>query len=416
MINNTNLIKLDIYSDYIPIVSSITNIFNLFQIFFIRNCIDSANINHHYFSYIKDKSYFRVITLCIPILGNITIFLADYFERKNILNSISKGNIDPFITSSIAFKYDKKVSIAALSTNKLAWQYIGKPLQNDLDIIATISRINSKCKKLRDVSELLQKHPDILENGEIRSIKLFSGTQSKCNGSTSIEKVKSIFARLSKTQESGISFNKDKISEKIRGGTCSAMSLKFAKCYIKHRERLSDCNCENSVNANCTSLALLSSIQSLEKKFATSNEKMRTRQAAFNTIEVVKKVFPVVDYSKNKVQSLAHYYGFTIDYTSNPIDTRVITSANQLTNHIDSLPQGIFLIRGIFSANNEKLEHYGHSMVYINNDLFKVFYDPEEGARILSKKRIHEDFFAIFRNLLSKWYIDNVRFFRLAAA
>ncbi len=50
------------------------------------------------------------------------------------------------------------------------------------------------------------------------------------------------------------------------------------------------------------------------------------------------------------------------------------------------LSDGLYLLRTIKPANNEKLEEHGHSMVYVKQGKEGFLYDPNEGVRHLVGK------------------------------
>lgn len=80
-----------------------------------------------------------------------------------------------------------------------------------------------------------------------------------------------------------------------------------------------------------------------------------------------------------------------------------------------SLPEGIYLLRIIKPAQNEKLEQYGHSTIYIKENDYKVFYDPNYGAYNLTDEDIASKFFTIFQTQWLMYEINKIRFHRLSA-
>lgn len=78
------LISCDSICDYIPVISTITNLFFGILEKLVLGCITLNSINkNHYFSYIKDKSLVRCVTLLVPFLGNIIVGIYDLFQRKS---------------------------------------------------------------------------------------------------------------------------------------------------------------------------------------------------------------------------------------------------------------------------------------------------------------------------------------------
>lgn len=229
---------------------------------------------------------------------------------------------------------------------------------------------------------------------------LFKGSQASCLGQVSVSKVESIRAKLDSQSPLSICFNREKITDSLKGGTCTAMSLEFLEEYFKSKEA-------NLKKDNFQS-KMVESIIKFAPKFFNSCEEMRNRQAAFNTIEV-KKLNYEVDYSKNKVQALANYHSFVIDYASNEIETDKLTNEHD----IHSLPEGSFLIRILKPANNEKLEEHGHSLVYIKEHGIGIFYDPNFGVKNLSPSEHQVTLFENFKTNLNTFQVNKVRFYRL---
>lgn len=77
-INSDLLIKIDVYSDYVPCASTLTNLVDLFQKCVVLPLMSKETIKKsHYFSHLQDKCFFRSIILIIPILGNLFIHFTD---------------------------------------------------------------------------------------------------------------------------------------------------------------------------------------------------------------------------------------------------------------------------------------------------------------------------------------------------
>jgi TPR repeat protein len=92
---NKILIYLDIAFDYIPVVSSISN---LIEIFLKATVVPKNKIaaRDHYYTHLQEKHYKRCLVLLIPVIGNIKVALNDYrdynFQRgKENYNHLSKA-------------------------------------------------------------------------------------------------------------------------------------------------------------------------------------------------------------------------------------------------------------------------------------------------------------------------------------
>ncbi len=64
-------VKADSYADYIPFVSTISNIVDIFLKYVFQPCYGESNLqNNHFFAYLETKHLLRSIILLIPVLGN----------------------------------------------------------------------------------------------------------------------------------------------------------------------------------------------------------------------------------------------------------------------------------------------------------------------------------------------------------
>ena len=75
---STACVKVDTYANYIPFISSVTNLIGLFLKYVFKPCVNQAKVyNYQYFVFLEDKKLLRFIVLIIPVLGNILIALVD---------------------------------------------------------------------------------------------------------------------------------------------------------------------------------------------------------------------------------------------------------------------------------------------------------------------------------------------------
>lgn len=230
---------------------------------------------------------------------------------------------------------------------------------------------------------------------------LFKGTQISAQGNVSIEKAEVIRAKLaSQSSPLGIHFNKSKIVDQLVGGTCSAMALQFVDRYFQIKK-----SCEGSEQ-------ILKQIAAIGIQFSASSAEMRDRQAAYNTIEVVKSS-EERDFSKNKMQSLANDHNLSIKFSSNEMDVEKLDTEQSLQNDVDALPEGAYLVRIIKPANNEKLEEHGHSLIYIREQGVNLFYDPNLGARNLVGAKHSTVLFNSFKENFATFQVSKARFYQL---
>lgn len=232
---------------------------------------------------------------------------------------------------------------------------------------------------------------------------LFKGNQVGCDGQVSIAKVESIRAKLEAHRSIGIGFNQAKIVSSLKGGTCTAMSLEFLDLYFQTKKI-------NLQQPDAQSEMLVNHLMQLGAKFSSSSQEMRDRQAAYNTIEV-ESTDSTIDYSRNKVQSLANYHSLMIDYSSSEVDIHKLDDA--ISQEIDALPEGAFFIRILKPANNEKLEEDGHSLAYIKEHGLGLFYDPNFGIVNLTPGEHSKILFAGFKICFCLFQVSKARFYRL---
>jgi hypothetical protein len=214
------------------------------------------------------------------------------------------------------------------------------------------------------------------------------------------ERVRVVFEKIYAMREEGIIFNPDKITEYVEGGTCSAKTLAFADSYAEMRK-----------NAAPHENRFWNDLQGLRVNTVQAREEMVCRQIAFNTIEVVKNN-QEIDYARNKVQSLANFHEFRINYAS--VITNIIDRffKDELDAVMGEIPSGIYLVRVLLPSDNEKLEIKGHTILYIKENELGLYYDPNEGLRVFY--HVHsEELFSKFRAMYLKYKVYAVRFYRI---
>lgn len=227
---------------------------------------------------------------------------------------------------------------------------------------------------------------------------IFKGSQENCSGLIDIQTAKNLQQKLLKKSPPGITFNEINSTD-IYGGTCSAMSLEFANQYFK-------------IKQNPLLRSLRSNILSLENLFALSSIDFRTKQAAYNAIQVTQPKADL-DHSRNKVQALANAYDFKIDYTSEEIDFSSDRAEKDFKKKIDQLPNGAYLVRMVSPADNEKLEHFGHSLIYIKEKGIQLGYDPCKGLMELGTAAPIKVEFQALNECYNTWGLNKTRFYRL---
>src|SRR5580700_9265774 len=77
------LITTDKFSSYVPFLSTVTNLVDLFQKYVVIPQMRDEDVwNSHYFTHLDQKSFSRCVILLIPIIGNIIIGILDYANRQ----------------------------------------------------------------------------------------------------------------------------------------------------------------------------------------------------------------------------------------------------------------------------------------------------------------------------------------------
>jgi len=220
-----------------------------------------------------------------------------------------------------------------------------------------------------------------------------------CNGVVDQEFAWEIFTRLNQTKCPGIEFKKKHLVEFLIEGTCTAMAVEFARAIlaVKSIGRPDD---------------IFKSLGTIGSFFETSSLQMRSKQAAFNTIEVDRQL-KNIDFSKNKVQSLLNLYEIQIDHCSDEFDLSKTRHSKAFNRWVKSLPDGIFFLRVLESAENYKLEAKGHSLIYINLKGRRMLYDPLFGLVEFDKQASPDLFFNQLKELSADWNLDVARFYRI---
>lgn len=71
------LIEVDRACDYIPFVSTLSNIVVLFQKC-TYYCLPESIAKNRHWTHIHEKEFSRCLTLLVPFVGNICVLLSDY--------------------------------------------------------------------------------------------------------------------------------------------------------------------------------------------------------------------------------------------------------------------------------------------------------------------------------------------------
>src|SRR5579862_2483553 len=104
-------VKVDNFCDYLPYVSTVTNLFDLFSKYVFLPVLEESNIiNISYSIHLKEKSLSRCVLLLFPFLGNVSVGIYDLIHMKY---------------------YDKNFMLAAVLQNGLMLKYASRELKKD---------------------------------------------------------------------------------------------------------------------------------------------------------------------------------------------------------------------------------------------------------------------------------------------
>jgi hypothetical protein len=213
--------------------------------------------------------------------------------------------------------------------------------------------------------------------------KIFDGSQKGCSGEVSVARVACLCQELNERKAEGIYFNPEHIRSVLVGGTCSAMSLAFARLYL----------------SGCIDPEL----------FVESSEQMRELQAAYNTIEVFPKLSG--DIRLKKVESLLAYFYLKVIWASPIMDIRHSRGKDLLAKLLPSFQEGVYLIRVLKPSDNRRLEECGHSIIYIQTKEETFLYDPNNG--FLQFQSPEKELTPIFEENYREYGVYEVRFYQI---
>src|SRR5579864_2135951 len=93
------LVTADNICSYVPLLSTVTNLVDIFQKCVVLPRMNQENIwNSYYYTHLDQKSFARCITLLVPILGNIIIAIYDFVNRawndkKYVLKLVNQNGL-----------------------------------------------------------------------------------------------------------------------------------------------------------------------------------------------------------------------------------------------------------------------------------------------------------------------------------
>lgn len=243
--------------------------------------------------------------------------------------------------------------------------------------------------------------------------KLTDATNQNGDGPVDELLVEKYFNKLQANAAPGVTFKADYLENYCLGGTCSAKVLSFANDFF------------NSPEAN-----LHEKVIKAAENHITSSYKLRTQQAALNTISKDDKN-SAKDFSRAKVESIVALEDFVVEEASKPIpsvdynfddiyfglpsiETVPSMPLESFEEVFDQLKDGFYFCRMLSSGNNSKEEYYGHSVAFIKNAEGNYFWDSTGGLVQIADFEVKKKSYDLFNELMDKWGLDvPPRFYRL---
>lgn len=155
------LVKTDNICDYIPVISTATNLSYLFQkTVVIPFASDETIVNDHYYQYINEKSFARCITLLIPVVGNIVVGLYDLSRRDQTCMLVAIFfNHQSYPTASPELQNNNEFNLASLKQNGRVLKYLSPELKNNKEFVLAAVKSDDRAyfyanKELRGDTEI----------------------------------------------------------------------------------------------------------------------------------------------------------------------------------------------------------------------------------------------------------------------
>jgi hypothetical protein len=160
------LIGMDDVFDYIPLVSTLTNLVDIFIKYVILPHLSAESVqNNHYYSHLEQKQLWRCLVLSIPCgIGNLALGIYDFCHRKwndkaYMLDLVQRDEW-AFQRASAKIKNDREVVIAAVTFKGTCFLYASERLQNDREVV--LATVRSFGAMLADVSEIFRQDREIV--------------------------------------------------------------------------------------------------------------------------------------------------------------------------------------------------------------------------------------------------------------
>lgn len=130
-------VKTDIILDYVPVVSTATNLIDLFQKTVVFPFVSDEDIAaSHYFKYINEKDAFRCLTLLVPVIGNIAVLFYDLsMNPEFMLEAIREMGYVVLQFAHSQLTSNKEFMLAAVKIDGGCLSYASNRLKDDIEVV-----------------------------------------------------------------------------------------------------------------------------------------------------------------------------------------------------------------------------------------------------------------------------------------
>ncbi|MGK5595475.1 MAG: DUF4116 domain-containing protein [Parachlamydiaceae bacterium] len=163
---NKGFVSLDRVADYIPVVSTISNLTDLFIKTVILPHIKQEKIEkNHYFVHLQEKDLTRSLKLLVPVIGNLIVALKEiskklYIRKNYSLHEHQLGIMgDALRITPHHVKDSAKLVRVAVNSDGLALKYASKRIQNKKSVV--LKAVENNGRALEFASDRLKKDKDI---------------------------------------------------------------------------------------------------------------------------------------------------------------------------------------------------------------------------------------------------------------
>jgi hypothetical protein len=136
-------IEVDRYYDGIPFVSTLTNLYIIFQKCVLIPVAEAKTscLDNHYFTYLEEKSLLRCIVLLLPILGNLIVYLYDCQypdDGQEFAKAVLRKDGTALKYATPDGQNEKEMTTLALQSNADAFQYASPTIRGDRDFVLSL--------------------------------------------------------------------------------------------------------------------------------------------------------------------------------------------------------------------------------------------------------------------------------------